>query len=161
MPEAHFTAIQAIQAILAPALGMSAVGLLLLGLSNRYSSIVNRIRLINDEKRRLHKQLTDKGDLGYTDQARYMSITKQTDELLIRSRFVRNAILSMEAAIGLFVLTSVCIALNLFFPSDTFSSVALSIFIIGMLCVFSGVMFAAAEIHRSYKIILIEVRAEE
>ena len=33
-----FTAIQAIQAILAPALGISAVGLLLLGLLNRYSN---------------------------------------------------------------------------------------------------------------------------
>ena len=48
MPEPTVTAIQAIQAILAPALGISAVGLLLLGLTNRYSNIVNRIRLLND-----------------------------------------------------------------------------------------------------------------
>ena len=57
------SAIQAIQAILAPALGISAVGLLLLGLSNRYSTIVNRIRLLADEKRRITRQLTDSSSI--------------------------------------------------------------------------------------------------
>ena len=57
MQEAPVTAIQAIQAILAPALGISAVGLLLLALMNRYSTIVNRIRLLNDEKRRFARHL--------------------------------------------------------------------------------------------------------
>ena len=46
-------AVQAIQAILAPAIMVSACGLLLLGLLNRYTVIMARIRALNDERRRL------------------------------------------------------------------------------------------------------------
>jgi hypothetical protein len=161
MQEITVTAIQAIQAILAPALGISAVGLLLLGLSNRYSTIINRIRLLNDEKRRFHRQIAEKGDLGYTDNARLMSITHQTQGLLGRSRLVRNAILSLQVAIALFVLSSVMIALSMFVPSQGFQTIPLFVFVLGMVSVFVGVVFAGTEVYRSYKIVLIEVTAEE
>lgn len=161
MPEPTVTAIQAIQAILAPALGISAVGLLLLGLTNRYSNIVNRIRLINDEKRRYARSLGEKGDLSYTDNARLMSITKQTEELLIRCRFVRNAILFLQSAIGLFVLTSAAIAINLFASTEFLRMLPFIIFVTGMLAVFIGILFSGVEIHRTYRIMLIEVRGEE
>lgn len=161
MPETHLTAIQAIQAILAPAVGISAVGLLILSLSNRYSTIINRIRLLNDERRKLSKQLGDKGELPYPDNVRFMSITKQREELLLRSRYVRNAILSMQAAVGLFVLSSVFIAFNLFVSTNFLQVLPLLIFIVGMCSVFIGVVFYAMEIYRSFKIILLEVKAEE
>jgi hypothetical protein len=161
MQDTTVTAIQAIQAILAPALGISAVGLLLLGLINRYSAIVNRIRLLNDEKRRFSQKLVDQGNLSYTENSRFMSIAKQTEELLLRSRYARNAILAMQAAIGLFVLTSASIALNLFSNAELFKVMPLMIFIVGMLAVFIGMVFAAIEVHRSYKIVLIEVKGEE
>lgn len=161
MQDTTVTAIQAIQAILAPALGISAVGLLLLGLSNRYSSIINRIRLLNDEKRTFLKLIGENRELSYTDNTRYMSIRNQTDELLIRSRFVRNAILSMQGAIGMFVLSSAGIGLNLFVDQRGFRVLPLVLFVAGMVGVFVGVLFAALEVHRSYKIILIEVNAEE
>ncbi len=161
MEQPGISAIQAIQAILAPALGMSAVGLLLLSLGNRYSSIVNRIRLLNDEKRKYSKLIADKGDLAFPDNARFMSINRQCGELLLRSRMVRNAILSFQLAIALFVLTSAAIGLNLFAKSEAVQIVPLVIFIVGMFCVFVGILFAAAEIYRSYKIVLIEVRGED
>lgn len=161
MPETPVTAIQAIQAILAPALGISAVGLLLLSLSNRYSTIINRIRLLNDEKRRYSRQIGEKGDLLYPDNIRFMSISKQTEELLIRSRFVRNAILFLQGAIGLFVLSSVTIALNLFMTAETFKTVPLIVFIVGMCCVLIAVIYYGMDVYRSYKIILMEVRGEE
>jgi hypothetical protein len=161
MPETHVTAIQAIQAILAPALGISAVGLLLLSLSNRYSAIIGRIRLLNDEKRRFSRFISEKGDLQYPDNLRMMSITQQTEELLIRSRYVRNAILSLQAAIGMFVLSSVSIAVNLFVESETIRTIPLLIFIVGMVSVFVGIVFYAMEVYRSFKIILLEVRGDE
>ncbi|HUN66313.1 MAG TPA: DUF2721 domain-containing protein [Bacteroidota bacterium] len=161
MQDSSITAIQAIQAILAPALGISAVGLLLLGLTNRYSNMVTRIRLLNDEKRGLNRILGEKGELSYTDNTRYMSIVKQTDELLVRTGIIRNAILSLQTAIGLFVLSSTAIALNLFFSADILKAVPLMIFVLGMIMVFVGIFFSGREIHRSYKIILIEVHAEE
>lgn len=160
--EAHsISAIQAIQAILAPALGISAVGLLLLGLSTRYSTIVNRIRLLTDEKRRFARQIAEKGELPYPDSSRFMSIRNQTGELLIRHRLVRNAILAMQAAIGLFVLASVLICLNLFVANGWVEVLPLMAFIVGMIALLIGVIFAALEVYRSSKIILIEVHAEE
>ncbi len=161
MPETQVTAIQAIQAILAPAVGISAVGLLLLSLSNKYSTIINRIRLLNDEKRKFSRHLGEKGDLAYPDNVRFMSIGKQTQELLVRSRYVRNAILSMQTAIALFVLTSVTIALNLFISTDVFKTIPLIIFVIGMIGVFVGIIFGGMEVYRSFKIILLEVKGEE
>ncbi len=161
MQETSVTAIQAIQAILAPALGISAVGLLLLSLSNRYSTIINRIRLLNDERRKFSRQLGEKGDLAYPDNIRFMSITKQRQELLLRSRYVRNAILSMLSAVGLFVLSSVTIAFNLFMSNDLFRAIPLIIFIIGMISVFIGIVFYGMEVLRSFKIILLEVKGED
>lgn len=161
MPEIQVTAIEAIQAILAPALGISAVGLLILSLNNRYSTIINRIRLLNDERRKLSKHLTEKGELSYPDNVRFMSITKQREELLYRSRYVRNAILSMQVAVGLFVLSSVMISVNLFISTKFLQALPLLVFIIGMISVFIGILFYAIEIHRSFKIILLEVKAEE
>jgi len=161
MPDTHLTAIQAIQAILAPAIGISAVGLLLLSLGSRYSTIINRIRLLNDERRKLSRLLSEKGELSYLDNVRFMSITKQREELLIRSRYIRNAILSMQSAVGLFVLSSVIIAVNLFITTDFLQALPLLVFIIGMCSVFAGVVFYAMEVYRSFKIILLEVKAEE
>lgn len=161
MHDAPVTAIEAIQAILAPALGISAVGLLLLALMNRYSNIINRIRLLNEEKRKFTRQLTEKGTLPYTDNARYMSIRKQTEELLVRSGMVRNAVLSMQTAIAMFVLASIGIGLNLVASSDAFKILPLVVFIVGMICILIGIVFAGFEVHRSFKIVLIEVKAEE
>lgn len=161
MQETTVTAIQAIQAILAPAVGISAVGLLLLGLSNRYSTIINRIRLLNHEKRNFSRHLGEKGDLPYPDNVRFMSIVKQTEEFLIRTRLARDAILSMQVAAALFVLTSVTIAFNLFTSSEYLRAIPLFIFVLGMIAVLIGILFSAVEVYRSYKIILLEVKAEE
>lgn len=161
MSETTVTAFQAIQAILAPALGISAVGLLLLALNNRYSSIVNRIRLLNDEKRRYNKMIAENIELSYTEQARYLSIRNQADGLLTRSRLIRNAILALQCAIGLFVVTSVMIGMNFFVPAQISHSATLTVFIAGMLSVLAGVINAAREVYRSFQIVLIEVNAEE
>jgi len=161
MSDSEITAIQAIQAILAPALGISAVGLLLLSLSNRYSIIINRIRLLNDEKRRFYRHIGEDQELAYPDNVRFMSITKQTTELLLRSRYVRNAILSMQTAIGMFVLSSVAIAINLFITTMVLRAIPSVIFMIGMIALFVGIIFYSLEIYRSYKIILLEVKGEE
>jgi hypothetical protein len=161
MQDPPVTAIQAIQALLAPAVGISAVGLLLLALNSRYSVIINRIRLLNEERRRLLKIIGTGKDLEYADNVRFMSISSQTTELLVRSRTVRNAILCMQAAIAFFVLTSVGIGVNLLVTSEFLRMLPLGIFVLGMLFVFVAILYAAREVHRSFKSILLEVRADE
>ena len=161
MEPVSITAIQAIQAILAPAVGISAVGLLLLGLSNRYSAIISRIRQLNDERRRFSRQIAEQKELGYTDNARFMNIRKQVEELLYRSRTVRNAILAMQTAIGLFVLTSVGIGMSLALGREFDAMIPLLLFLVGMLAVFIGITFAGLDVHRSFRVVLLEARAEE
>ena len=160
MPQTPSSAIEAIQTILAPALGISAVGLLLLALYARYSNIINRIRLISEERRRYLKQLADGKELGYTDNIRHLSINRQVEELLVRSKLVRNGILSLQLAVGLFVLTSVAIAFNIVVESSFIKGLPLVLFIGGMLALFGGVLWAALEVLRSYKIVLLEAKAD-
>jgi hypothetical protein len=161
MDTSQINAIQVIQAMLAPGLGISAVGLLLLGLNNRYSTIINRIRLLNDEKRRYMKALADGKTLEYADNVRYMSVRNQTEGLLMRSRVVRNAILSLQTAITFFVLTSLGIGISLFMSSDTVRDMSLVLFLAAMLALLVGILFAAVEVRRSYRIVLLEVRSDE
>lgn len=160
MHENTINAIQAIQAMLAPAVGISAVALIMLGFSNRFSSLFNRIRLLNDERRDLAKELVGKGELSYADNTRYMSIVKQNEELLSRSRLVRNSILLMQSAIAFFVLSSIAIGLNPFFDGELFRLAPFLLFILGMLCVLAGIGYAALDVYHSYTIIRIEVKAE-
>lgn len=161
MQPTTINAIQAIQAMLTPAVGISAVALIMLGLSNRFSSLFNRIRLHNAELRKFAQQLAGKGELSYTENSRYMSVLKQNKELLARCRLIRNSILLMQVAIGFFILASIAIGFNLFYGEDVFKVVPFLIFILGMFCVLAGIAYAAVDVYRSYKVIEIEVKAEE
>jgi len=161
MPDNPLDPILAIQSMLAPALGISAVGLLLLGLNNRYSIIINRIRLLSEERRKYLRYLQQHDTLEYADNIRFMSVTNQSTELLIRSRLVRNAILSLQSAIALFVLASVTIGVNLFVAAPAMKIIPLWIFVLAMVGVFLGVIYAAREVYRSYRIVLLEAKADD
>ncbi len=161
MQELPLTAIQAIQAILAPALGISAVGLILLGLSNKYTAIIVRIRQLNDEKRKFTQRLIDKNELNFHENTRFMSIRKQTEQLFVRSKLVRNAILSLQTGIGLFVLSSVTIGMSMFVAPEGFKLIPLILFMLGMIVLFIGIVFAAMEVYKAYNVVLLEMRAEE
>jgi len=161
MDSTPVSALEAIQAMLAPAVGISAVGLLLLSLSSRYSTIINRIRLLNDERRRYVRLIEEDTEPSYAEKVRHMSVVNQSRELLVRSRYVRNAILAMQTAIGFFVLTSMAIGTTLFVSSPFLARAPLLIFILGMLAVVVGILHAALEVRRSYRIVLLEVSAEE
>jgi hypothetical protein len=161
MPTSDVSAIQAIQAILAPALGISAVGLLLLGLTNRYSTLINRIRLLNSEKRNLARTFVKQEQLEYRDNMRFVSIGQQIIELLRRARMLRNAVLSMQIAIAMFVVSSATIGLNLFVTSRAMQLVPLIAFVLGMFAMLAGIVWAAIDVRQSFRVILIEVEAEE
>jgi uncharacterized membrane protein len=159
--DTQITALSVIQAMLAPGLGISAVGLLLLGMSNRYGSIIARIRALNNEKRGFLRMLAEGKTLEYGDQVRYQSVVRQTESLLERTRFVRNSILSMQTGIGLFVLTSLCIGLSVFVESRALQSVSLLAFLAGMVGVLVGIVFAALDVSRSFKVVELEVHTDD
>ncbi len=96
--------------MLAPGLMISACGLLLLGMNNKYSLVVNRIRLLNEERRR-YLSKHDK-EFKYEENVRIESLSTQITSLVLRVRLVRNAVFSYSVAVGIFVLTSLFIGIN-------------------------------------------------
>jgi len=153
--ETIIEAIQAIQAILAPAVMITGVALLLLTFNARHSSLVNRIRLLDDEEREL---LRRRSKLDKIETLRLKSIKNQLDLLLSRLLYVRNGMLCLLFAATFFVLTSFSIGLAYFSASIGLTQTMINFtFVPGMLLVLIGVLFLAIEVHISYRVIEIEV----
>lgn len=150
-----------IQSILAPALMISASGLIFLALVNRYAAVNNRIRLLNEERRRLLKASTEKKELEYLEVIRLRSIQKQLDAFLTRGKMLRDALLFLIVGVIFFIVSSLGIAAVLLAPAEVSAPIPLLIFLLGMVSLLLGVIIAAIEIHRSFTNILVEVRAEE
>lgn len=152
--------VEIIQLMLAPGLMISACGLLLLGMNNKYSLVVNRIRLLNEERRRNLNKMQDK-DLNPQENIRFESISKQLEQLVLRVKLVRNAVLSYTIAVALFVITSLLIGFGYLFELSRLNSFITTLFLLGMLSVFFGVIFAAYETYKGYEIVKFEVESEE
>lgn len=152
--------VQIIQLMLAPGLMISACGLLLLGMNNKYSLIVNRIRLLNEERRKALHKLDDK-EFSFQENVRFESITKQLERLTYRVGLVRNAVLSYTIAVALFVLTSLLIGFGYLFEIARLNSFITILFLLGMTSVLAGVLFAAYETYKGYEIVKYEVESEE
>ncbi len=151
-------AIGTIQDILAPAVMITGVALLLLTFNARHSVLVNRIRLLDDEKRQINRRLASSGGLENHEEARLNSIGNQLNLLLPRLAYVRNGMLCHMIAVLFFVVTSLLIGLGhlptLSQPTQTAISIT---FTLGMFLVLIGVAFLALEIFVSYRVILVEV----
>ncbi|MCX8056696.1 MAG: DUF2721 domain-containing protein [Ignavibacteria bacterium] len=153
--------VKMIQFMLAPAVMISACGLLLLGINNRYSSIANRIRLLNDERRRLILKIKDGKELDYLESNRLASLKKQLEQLFCRLGYVKNCVVFYSTGIFLFVLTSFLIGLDLIFDIKSGTVLMMISFISGMISVGIGILFALKEIIKGHKVIEIEIKAEE
>ena len=149
----EYSIVKIIQAMLAPGLMISACGLLILGMNNKYSIVVNRIRLLNDEKRKiLHSENRNDDDLR-----RENIIRIQIDRLNERVRMVRNAVFAYSFAVACFIIASLCIGINLYTRSNEVEFLSLVFFLAGMISVFVGIVYAASESLKGYRIIRIEI----
>ena len=152
--------VQIIQLMLAPGIMISACGLLLLGMNNKYSLVVNRIRLLNEERRKAVNKTDDKS-FNYHENQRLESISMQISKLVYRVGLVRNAVLAYTAAVALFVLTSLFIGFSFLFDLTKLNSFITIIFLLGMISVLCGVIFAAYETYKGYEIVNFEVKIDE
>jgi hypothetical protein len=155
-----FDAVRVIQYMLAPAVMINACGLLLLSANNKYSNVVNRIRLINDEKRRLIHRAAEK-DFTPEENLRLESATRQLYDLSIRARLVRNSVLSYTIAAAMFVLCSLSIGAGMFQAFVWWERISTLVFLAGMIAVFVGVMFGVLESKKGYEIVQFEIEAEQ
>ncbi|NUN09145.1 MAG: DUF2721 domain-containing protein [Ignavibacteriaceae bacterium] len=146
--------------MLAPGLMISACGLLILGMNNKYSIIVNRIRQMNEEKRRFMVKAGDIA-LSYDDEVRLKSIAHQLSELSVRLFYVRNAVISYSVAVALFVLASMFIGVGFVLQNRTLEMIVIFAFSVGMLLVLSGVIFAALESKKGFDIVKYEIKVHE
>lgn len=145
--------VQLIQGMLAPGLMISACGLLLLGMNNKYSLVVNRIRLLTEEKRKIFHQ----ANIDETDSNRLSNIELQISHLIGRISLVRNAVFSYSLGVALFIVSSVLIGVTINTPTVTFDWLIVSFFYAGMFAVFVGIIFAAIEVWKGYRIVKIEI----
>lgn len=145
--------VQLIQGMLAPGLMISACGLLLLGMNNKYSLVVNRIRLLNEEKREVFHQ----DEIDENDSNRLSNIELQISHLIERISLVRNAVFSYSMAVALFIVSSVLIGLTINSKTSAFDWLIVAFFYAGMLAVFVGIVFAAIEVWKGYRIVKIEI----
>lgn len=152
--------VDAVQAMLTPAVAISAVGLLLLTVSNRYSATINRVRLLNDERRRLRAAQAQQAVLRPAEQPRLESVLRQTRALLERMRLLRNAVLCLHLAVGMFVLTSVGIGVQLTTDWALLRIAATTTFLGGMMVVLLGVTFAAVDLRRSYRVVELDAQSD-
>ena len=142
-----------IEVMLAPGLMISACGLLLLGMNNKYSLVVNRIRLLNEERRAERYELVNKKGL----KKRHKSIGIQIEKLFSRMSLIRNAVFSYSVAVAFFIVSSLLIGINSVTEPVYVNWLVILSFLIGMLFVFTGVIFAAIEVWKGYKIVVIEI----
>ena len=153
--------VEIIQLMLAPGIMISACGLLLLGMNNKYSLVVNRIRLLNEERRRTVRKTSEAKDFDYQETQRLESISMQISSLVFRVKLVRNAVLSYTIAVALFVITSLFIGFSYLLEITKLNSFITLLFLLGMISVLCGVLFAAYETYKGYEIVNFEVKAEE
>ena len=152
--------VEIIQLMLAPGIMISACGLLLLGMNNKYSLVVNRIRLLNEERRKAVNKTDDKS-FNYQESQRLESISMQISKLVYRVGLVRNAVLAYTTAVALFVLTSLLIGFGFLFDLTKLNPFITVLFLLGMVSVLCGVIFAAYETYKGYEIVNFEVKIDE
>lgn len=148
----NYSIVEIIQAMLAPGLMISACGLFLLGMNSKYSLLVNRMRLLNEERRKLAG-----GDQNVEAKKRIESIILQIKKLNFRLKLVRNAVFSYSAGVTFFIIASLLIGFKYLTQSGNAASVAMIFFLLGIISVLIGIAFAAMEVHKGYKIVSIEI----
>ena len=156
MPTADVQAVaRAINGIVAPSIMISASALIILALQGKYSQLIDRLRALNDERRKLSQAQGQQLSVR-----RLASVVAQIEIILLRARLVRNSIISLYAAIGLFVLSSIVIGVALTLKISIPVGPSLIVFMLGMLFVLAGVVYALRDIVRAYSVAQIEVRGE-
>jgi len=156
----NLSVIQAIQLILAPGVMISACGLLLLGINNKFTSVLNRIRALTEEKRKIIINAAEREFIPAEIQ-RIESITRQLTGLLNRAKLIRNSIFCYLCAVGLFVVTSLFIGADYFQPMLQLRYLILGTFLSGMVIVFVGVIFGVLDTMKGYNIVKFEVQVDE
>jgi len=136
-----------IKLMLAPGLLISACGTLILGTNGKYAIVSARIRILNEERRRLLLKKKEAG-ISDVDEQHITELTRQLDSLALGIKYIRNSVVSYSSAIGLFVIASLLIGLNHIYSSGELNTIILIVFLTGVLAAFGGTAAATYEVFK-------------
>ena len=148
------THIDIISGVLAPVLLISGAGLLALSIQTRYGRVIDRIREFGAEMRKDHPGCCSEE----MRKKRRKSVNTQTELLLKRGRYLRNALFFLYLAVLLASLTSFLILAS--FVVDT---MGLEVFLlsVGMVFLVLGMISAIQDVALSYRAVELEMELEE
>lgn len=133
-PNALSSTIEFLTAMITPALLISATGSLVLSTSTRLGRVVDRVR---DLEKRLGEMIyvEDKSEVPLYEK-RVEVIVDLLDKVTSRSRLLQRAMATFYYGLGMFVLTSVTIAIAAFFT--TYRWLPIPVGIVGIMFLFYG-----------------------
>jgi len=146
------TLARTIQTILAPVVMVTACAIILGGLWGHIAAINDRLRLMNRERLELWRaSSTD----AYTSE-RLLQIDTQAPQLLRRHRLVLDAIVTIYAAMLVYLVSMLAIAGSTLLKIP--ASLALFLFLIGTLLALGGLLVAIFELRASQSALEWETR---
>ena len=145
--------VQLIPGMLAPGIMIIASALLLLSINSKYSTIVNRIRQLKEEKRKLY----EKQGVNDTESNRVSNIELQISHLIHRISMVKFAVFGYSGAITMFIISAILIGIKTNVEINAFYWVILGFFYAGLSLIITGIVFAAIEVGKGYRIVRIEI----
>ncbi len=144
---------QLINSMLVPGVMIVAASILLFSTNSKYSTIVNRIRFLKEERIKIIEQ-----DSSSKDKLKHINkIELQMSHLIHRISMVRITIASFSAAILFFTVASVMFGIRSNFELNGYFWVSTSFFFGGLLAIINGVVFSVIEVFKGYRIVLIEI----
>jgi len=147
--------IEAIQPFLAPAVMISAGGLLCLAQFGRYSAVMAQVRTLDRERMTIFENV-NQADPQQREILfrRSDGLEQQAEKILAHTTIVRNALRLLVVGVLLMVLCSLTIGASLLYAP--LGSVAVGVFVSGLIATFAGLCFVLVELGVSMESISFE-----
>lgn len=144
--------VQIIQTLVAPAVMISACGLLALAFYNRLAAIVGRARAFAHERYLARRQLHQADDPDLAQ--RLKTLEDQVGRILRRARLMRAALYCLLMTVLLMLGCSLCLGVSLLVID--FESIALVCFLAGVGAMLIGIVFAVLELRHALDPVTVE-----
>ncbi len=139
--------------MLVPCIMIVASSILLFSTNSRYSLVVDRIRLLMEDR----ATKTRESSSGTEGVSSLDKIELQISHLIRRISMVRITIVSYSAALLFFSVSCVLIGIRSNLEVNGYFWVAISFFFAGLLGIINGVVFSVIEVFKGYRIVHIEI----
>ena len=147
------------QRVLVPVLMISGLGLFIMVMQTRYGRVVDRIRVLNNERLELIKKDMMKkiSEIEKTwNDHRLHDIQEQVSVLVVRGKLLKDSLKFMFISIFTFIISSLFLFIEQIFKINV-SLVVLVLFISGMLTLLSACINVIREVVSSYEAVIFDI----